>query len=210
MDVSKLPRLSKTEAGGSTEGAPPGQTPQPQVNPPAQAIQPLQAPVGAAPGIGIEIWITIIVGLLFLALGRGFARYEVARIKHQPYHTGILWQEGPLSGTEVPYPQLDASFGLPYYSDSGLFVFGVALILGALAQLLWLTRLPGKMLVAWIALLAVAAATIYNLFVCAKLFGADITPILSLLCVALGGYEVYVAWRLITPPRVNPPAPGSP
>ena len=190
MDVSKLPRLSKTESEGSDQAGPPGQTA------PARPVLPLQY----GQSFGIEIWITIIVGLLFLALGRSFARYEVATMTHHPYHTGTLWQEGPLSGTEVPYPQLDASFGLPYYSDSGFFLFGAALILAALAQLLSFTRLPGKILVAWAALICVAAATAYNLFVCAKLIGADITPILSLLCVAFGGYEVYLAWRLVKPP----------
>lgn len=134
-----------------------------------------------------------------MALGRTFAQYEIGRLTHHPYHTNVSWQQGAKEGQEVPYPQLDESFGLPYYSDSGLFLFGLALVVSALACLLGITRLRVRGAATTLALLLVLAATAYNIFVSAKLFGVGITPVLSLLCVAFGGYEAYIQYRSLRP-----------
>ena len=150
-------------------------------------------------GIGAEVWFAVIIGLIFMALGRTFAQYEIGKLAHHPYHTNVTWQQGPNEGNEVPYPELDESFGLPFYSDSGLFLFGLSLILVAFAQIWSVTHLPLKVLIGWVALLIAVLATGYNLFVSAKLFGAGITPVLSLLCVAFGGYEVFLQFRAVRP-----------
>lgn len=193
MDVSKLPRLSKTETPAQTDGrdvAPPATVPTNDARPPY--------PVDRA-AIGVDVWIAVIVGLILMALGRTFAQYEIGRFTHQPYHTGVTWQQGPNEGQEVPYPQLDESFGLPYYSDSGLFLFGLALVIAGLAQLVGMTRLRIHGALTRLALLLVLAATAYNIFVSAKLFGVGITPVLSLLCVAFGGYEAFLQYRSLRP-----------
>jgi len=200
MDMSKLPRLSKT------------QTPAPPDTVAATTPDAPDAPVAPAPqiqrvdpiGVGAEVWFAVIVGLILMALGRTYAQYELGRLSHHPYHTGQVWQQGPLEGQEVQYPELDASYGLPYYSDSGLFLFGLSLVIAAAARLLSVTRLSIRGALAWLALLLVLAATLYNIFVSAKLFGADITPVLSLLCVAFGGYEVFLQYRSLRPMAAAP------
>ena len=127
MDISKLPRMSKTEGQApSTEPVPVAES---SSQPPPVRV----AVVSHEPGLGLEMWITVILALVFLALGRDFAKYTISLASHQPYHTGATWQEGSNAGQEVPYPQLDASFGLPFWSDSGMFFFGAAMLISAAA-----------------------------------------------------------------------------
>ena len=198
MDISKLPRLSKTEGQAPGTGEQPAaETPSPDVPP----VPTTRLIVYQEPGFGLEMWITLILALLFLALGRQFASYAIATAGHQTYHTGVTWQEGANAGQEVPYPQLDASFGLPYWSDSGLLFFGLALLVSAASLVVATLHLRGRKLFGWIALVVVVASVLYNLFVSVKLVAANITPLLSLVCVGLGGYEAYLQYRAIRGPR---------
>jgi hypothetical protein len=197
MDISKLPRMSKTE----------GQAPSTEP-PPAAGDSSQPAPVHVAvmyhePGLGLEMWITVILALLFLALGRDFAKYAIAVTTHQTYHTGATWQEGPNAGQEVPYTQLDASFGLPVWSDSGMFFFGTAMLVSAGALAVSALRWRASRAIGWFALAALVGAIFYNCLVAAKLMGANITPLLSLVCIGLGGYEVYLQYRAIKGPSRN-------
>jgi hypothetical protein len=188
MDVSKLPRLSNTD---SPQTPPDSSTPEPSApapQPPPSRFDPV--------GIGAEVWFAVIIGLIFMAIGNAFAQYEIGKLTHHPYHTKVFWQEGPNEGAEVLYPDL---MGEQYYSDSGLFFFGLSLIIVAFAQVLSMTRLPMRGLIGWGALGIAILATGYNIFVSAKLFSIGIIPVLSLLCVALGGYEVFLQFRVVGP-----------
>ena len=191
MDISKLPRMSKTEGlAPSTEPVP------------APESSPARMPVPVAivyqePGLGLEMWITVILALLFLALGRDFAKYSFSLATHQPYHTATTWQEGPRAGQEVPYPELDASFGLPFWSDSGQFFFGVAMLISAGALAIAALQWKARRAIGWLAMVVILGAMLYNGLVAAKLVGANITPLLSLLCIGLGGYEVYIQYRAV-------------
>jgi hypothetical protein len=188
MDVSKLPRLSKTQTPPPSDAAPLASPEHSEYRAPLQTLDPI--------GVGAEVWFAVIVGLILMALGRTYAQYELGRLTRHPYHTHVNWTEWPMDGQEVGYPDLE---GLDYYSDSGLFLFGLSLVIAAAAHLMSVTRLRIRRPFAWLAMLLVLAATIYNIFVSAKLFGIGITPVLSLLCVAFGGFEVFLQYRSLRP-----------
>lgn len=138
-----------------------------------------------------EVWIGLIIGIVLMLYTRPFGSYLFSLVTRQPFHTGVNWTDGPNAGQEVPYTQLE---GGTFYSDSSIFLFGLALVLGALAQALQLTRLPGRRAAAWFSLVCVLLATLYNVVAVVVLLQANITPLMSLLCVGIGGYIIYYEW----------------
>ena len=118
MDLSKLPRKPQAPDAGSATPASPS-VPQPPTDHSSSAAQ---------IGLGADIWFMSIVGLVLIYCGRSFISYELAQMRHQPYHTGVTWNTSDKAGEEVAYPDLDAGGvrGGQYYTDSCLFLFGVA------------------------------------------------------------------------------------
>lgn len=252
MDLSKLPRLSKTE-------------------PPAGDAAPLAAPAGNAPpgargafcdqcgaalrtgarfcdscgtatsaagrettgavptpglgyaptappsdggGLAIDIWISIIIGLLFLFLGWDYARYTGSRIFHTPYHTGIVWNEGPKANQEVAVSELEpekrAAFDQQMMTSGALLFFACSLLIDGLVRVLAWARVPGGRAFVAIGLCITLFALCYNLYVCMRLLKAGVTPLLSLICVAFGGYIAFSQWMTFqmmgqAPARPAPP-----
>lgn len=149
------------------------------------------------PGIGLEIWFGAIVGLLFVLLTRQFGVYLFDRATGRPYHTDILWMQGPNEGREVPYTELE---GGTFYSDSAVFLFGAALLIEA--GCLLVTRFIGALRpVVWLILLITLAAVAWNVVASVILLRDGITPVLSVLCIAIGGYMLYVQWNLLSSER---------
>jgi hypothetical protein len=181
MDVSKLPRLSKTQTPET-----PGDLPAPESPP----TVPSESRLEATPGVGAEVWFAVILAIILMLIGRPFGSYLVATATHKPFHTGVVWSEGDKEGQEVPYLELD---GHPVYSDSGPFLFGVALLVSALSQLVPVRRVGTKQIVVGLSLILMVLATAYNVYVVMKIqqFGL---PIISLLCVAFGGYIAFHEW----------------
>jgi uncharacterized membrane protein YhaH (DUF805 family) len=142
------------------------------------------------------MWITVILALIFLALGRQFASYAIATAGHRPFHTQAFWDSGPKAGEEVDYHELA---GLAYWSDSAMLFFGIALLVSGASLAVATLRWHGRRLFGWLAMIVIIAAAVYNGFVAVKLVAADITPLLSLLCIGLGGYEIYLQYRAIKP-----------
>jgi hypothetical protein len=200
MDVSKLPRLSKTSVPGDQPA------PAPAASQPTPRVAPDVPDRLDAASIGAEVWVAVIVGLILMLIGGNFARYEVGKWTHHPYHTNFNWTEGPKEGQEVDYPELD---GLQMYSDSGLFLFGLALMVVAILQLTLVFRPTLARPATVFSLALVVAAVAYNLFVSFKLYSIQILPILSLLCVAFGGFEAFMLYRLIPRPAPVPFPPMS-
>ncbi len=197
MDMSKLPRLSQTNRADVPNPVGGGTT----VPPPAQRTHDVpdydSRDRGGAVSdysIGAEVWISVILGLVFIFMGSNFARYAGATLAGKPFHTNVNWMAGEKEGQEVAYFELG---GGTAYTDSGLFLFGLALVLEALALLVAQTRIPGKRAFVGFALFVTLAATAYNLFVMVKLFGLGITPLTSLIAVAIGGYMATYQWRLL-------------
>jgi hypothetical protein len=185
MDVSKLPRLSETKPQGSGAESSEAQAPAPQT-PPAPS-RPVDYGTGERAMIGAEIWFSVIIGLILVLYTAHFGKFLIATATGHEFHTGVLWSDGtPNAGKEVPYTQLE---GGTFFSDSSLFFFGVAILIGAVAQFAW--EFLGKRGFAWFSLIITAMATLYCIVAVVILMqiGAGL-PLMTLLCVALGGYAV--------------------
>lgn len=192
MDMSKLPRLSKTEA------PPP---PDPADALPAEPAQSTrieyqsrvpQGPID--PGIGAQVWLSAIFGILCIYLGKSFGGYLVSRLTGQPFHTNVNWTSGPKAGSEVAYPELE---GFAIWNDSAMFVFGIALLLEAAIVATIYTRFRFKKPLLALGLLVAAAATLFNLVVIFKLLSAQAgLPLWSMLAVAYGGFIVAYEWKM--------------
>ena len=201
MDLSKLPRLSETAP------TPPDPAPAPQNAPPTpgQSAAPPRIPSEIHPDfnieyrspIGAEIWISAVIGLIFIMMGWTFARYLVATVAGRPFPTGVIWTEGEKAGTEVSYFDLQ---GHVFWNDSAMFLFGLALLMEAVV--LYAISTNSKHTNAFIRLgVAIAfLATVYNLIVAGIFLNSGIPPIMSLLAVAFGGYITLYLWRML-PPR---------
>jgi hypothetical protein len=224
MDLSKLPKLSQTPAPPT--GSPAPADPADDTPPPAVAVNPYTAwcrechapnlpgsrfcagcggklksdnpsPLGVT--MGAEVWISAVLGLLFMLLGRPFGSWLYARITGGEHHTGVVWSEGTeKAGQEVAYWDLQ---GFPALEQSAIFLFGLAMVLEALALATVYSRFRAKRIVLVFAILVALAATIYNLFVTVKLFGAGFTPLMPIFAVAFGGYILACEWRLLPETR---------
>jgi hypothetical protein len=206
MDLSKLPKFSQTPQ-------PPPENPPPSGN--AMLFCECGAPVAAGsrfcPHCGrkfrgdeaaasllaedvhpAEIWITGFLGVIFMLMGMTFAKWAIAKMTGQPFHTMVNWTSGPKSGQEVDYFELQ---GFSAWTDMGVFLFGLSMLLEAIALIFVLL---GKLRLAAVllALLVTGATFLLNALVVVKLFGAGVLPILSLLAVAFAGFMVMRLWAL--------------
>jgi hypothetical protein len=239
MDLSKLPRLSKTDAAspppdGATatapDGVPPGQPVATSRAFCASCGAPLRAearfcdscgaptnpaaldynsPIRADAGIGAEVWLSAIIGVVLMLMGRSFGGYLLASLTGQTYNTNTTWSVGPKAGQPVDYWELE---GFTALSDSAIWLFGFAMVLEAIVLAVVNTRFKAKVGLLWFALFVTVLVAVYNLVVAIKIMSAGYAPpIMSLLAVAFGGYIAVFEWRLLQqlrpPPRaavVNP------
>jgi hypothetical protein len=194
MDLSKLPKLS-----GEAPADPPAiADPPPSLadNPPARAVEPLTyaAAVSAPFSAAADIWVSLIIGLLLLYVGRSFAQFALASMTGKPFHTGVEWTAGAAQTGEVPYFQLE---GYTAWSDTGIFLFGLVLLLDAIVLALT-ARIPGRARpVLWFAAAMTAACVLSNAILCVLMFSAGITPLASVVAVAVGGWIFLDQWRLL-------------
>jgi len=196
MDMSKLPRLSNSR----NETPPPEDAlPPPEQPIPAQAhYNPRETPMTQGQLLGAEVWLSAILGIIFMLMGRNFAVWALTKLFGGTYHTQVNWTSGPLAGQEVAYPEL---VGFVMLTDASIFVFGLALLFEAIVLFASSTskglRRPLLMLAFGITVLAIA----FNLFACAKLMANNITPLISLLGTAFAVYIAIYQWALLKPPR---------
>lgn len=183
MDYSKLPKLS------STPPPPPPAAPPPPGN---------AAPITA--GIGAEVWISAIVGIVLMLLGRSFGAWAITTLTGGTYETGVNWISGPLAGQPVGYWELA---GGTAWTDSGIFLLGLALILEAIALLAAATGTRMRIGLIRFALVLTLAATLYNGVVVGILFSMNILPLLSILAFGFGGYIAAYEYRLLKAAKGN-------
>ena len=204
MDMSKLPRLSQTNKDDAPTPVP-GGTPAPPAPDPNRTVPDYQ-PRDRGPydgggydgydrgySVGAEVWISVIFAIVYMFIGFNFARYVAAKVTGGTYHTNVNWTAGEKAGQEVDYYDLQ---GGTAHSDSAMFLFGLALLLEAIAMLIAHSGAPAKRFFVGFALFVTLLATAYNLFVIVKLFGMGITPLMSVIAVAIGGYMATYQWRL--------------
>jgi len=170
MNLDKLPKLSQTPA------------------PPTPAVVdglPFAAPhVGnARSGFTADVWIGLVIGLIFLVLGSRFGEWVFSKMTGNAHHTKVNWTAGDKAGQEVAYWDLQ---GFTALSDLSLLLTGVALIAAALA---WWKVGRGKMgqITFAIATLLLIVAGLINMLVVVKL---GMGAIISLLGIAILGYEL--------------------
>lgn len=203
MDLSKLPKLSDTKAAAeaagvdpspeqaampvTTPGTTPGTTPVASVTPPMAYRAPTTA---YPPTLGADVWISTVIGLLFVFLGMTFARFAVATLTHHSFDTGVEWMDpDPRAGQPVAYFELQ---GYTAWTDMGAFLFGLTLLLEAAGKSAVVLR-PGtasRAVLAFAAVLTLASVGL-NLCACGLLLHVGITPILSGLAVAFGGWILF-------------------
>lgn len=175
MDLSKLPKLSNTP-------------------PPPPPSPPLDYAPRVSAGSGAEIWISSIVGIVLLLLGRSFAAWAFTTLTGGTYQTGLNWVTGPLAGQPVRYWELAGGIA---WTDSGIFLLGLALILEAIVILAATSARRNPVALILFALVLTIAATVYNGVVAGILLTMDILPLLSILAFGFGGYIAAYEFRLL-------------
>jgi len=201
MDLSKLPKMSNTQAARAAADPQPPADAAPGAPPPLPPAAPANAPLPvygdagvAFIGAGAQAWFSAIIGLVFILLGWQFAKFLFATLSGQAYVTNVTWTTPGREGQPVHYFDLQ---GFQALSDSAMFVFGVALLLEAALFTILNRRLAAKALLLKVALAFTVLATAYNLYAAARMIGVGFTPVFSLVVVAVGGYMAMSQWRLL-------------
>jgi hypothetical protein len=177
MDISKLPKLSKT----SESQSPPDPIEEP-IQPPA--FPPITYNVVAASSIGLaEAWISIGLGILLLFIFPNTIRYF-----HSP---ADFEQNNPVTdaqGNAISYPK-----SVFFLEDLGVTVFAAALLLEGIA--LVAIRKIGPL---WIAFAVTVAATVFNIVVIARVYPVNGFQLINGVGVVILGYMALTQWRLIS------------
>jgi hypothetical protein len=183
MDMSKLPRLSKTETP-----APSGDR---DVETPPTGIAPVEygrperyyrVPNGRGP----EAWISVGVGLILLFAFPHFTQWW----GHAVFHTrtpSFLPITSSEDGSVIPYPKSDF-----FLNDLAIASFAYALILEGIALLLAGRNRPGIVL---FALLITIVAVGLNAWYLVSSFGDGIA-LVSAFAIVFGGYMIWFEWNL--------------
>jgi hypothetical protein len=195
MDMSKLPRLSNT---AQSTPPPAGDAPAPPAPDPPIPSRPeppySEQPMTQGLLMGAEVWLTGVLGLIFMLLGKNFGIYLISKLTGGVYHTGVNWTAGPLTGTEVSYPDLQ---GFVMWTDASLFLFGLAMVFEAIVLFASSgargLRRPLIRLAFAITILAIG----FNLIACVKLISGGATPFISLLATAFAVYIAMYEWTLL-------------
>lgn len=178
MDVSKLPRLSKTETPAASTD-PPAPTPAP-------ADYGQQGPFRRVySGRGPEAWISVGIGLILLFAFPRFTQWWV----HTVFHTKapLPFTVTDANGDEIAYRQ-----SMFFFSDLAIASFAYALIVEGIALLLAGRNRPAAV---WFALVVTIAAVALNAWYLVSSFGEGLA-LVSAFAVVLGGYMIWFQWTL--------------
>jgi hypothetical protein len=178
MDVSKLPRLSKTDPPPPAAPASPPSSP---ADGRERVIVEYRVVHDALPA-GPEAWISGIAALLLLLLFPRMLQF----VFHKLFGSAFTWtftdpQGGPLTYTQTIF----------FWGDLVITVFAIVLLLDAIV-LLWGRS---KIVVAG-ALALTVAATLGNLVYLLATFNQGVA-IMSAVAVAYGGFIIIHEWRLL-------------
>ena len=183
MDVSKLPRFSKTQTPQSPPGEP---DPTPATPTPAEDIRSLP-PSQQLSGRGPEAWISIGVGLIFLLVFPHFTQWWT----HVVFHTAtpsFLPITDSNTGAEVPYPK-----SIFFMSDLCIALFAYALVIEGIALLL--ARGPALVMLAFV---VAVASVLLNAYYLIASYNESGLSIVSAIAVVFGGYMAWYQWHLLT------------
>lgn len=177
MDLSKLPKLSKTgESQPAPDSAPPAA-------PPTVDYAQLNRAVMAS-SIGLaEAWISIALGVLLLFIFPNTIHYLHSPAEFQANNAITDAQQNP-----IPYVK-----SVFFWTDLGVTVFAAALILEGIA--LALTRKVGPL---WVAFVVTVLGAAFNIAVIAHAQPIIGFPMICGIGVVVLGYMALTQWRLIS------------
>lgn len=183
VDMSKLPRLSKTPTAAPADP--------PVADPPPSPAYPLAYGYGSEAripsGRGPEAWLSIGVGLIFLFLFPHFTQWWV----HAAFHTKAVPSFLPITdsstGAEIPYAKSDF-----FFNDLCIASFAYALIVEGIALVVAGRNRPGVVL---FALAITTAAVVLNGWFLVSSFGEGF-PLVSAIAILFGGYMIWFQWTL--------------
>jgi hypothetical protein len=214
MDLSKLPRLSKTptppaegQAPATTSPTLPADTavfPCPYCRANVRvgakfcdscgaAISKRAARGGAAP----EAFIGIVIGLLVLLFAPMTLKYASFKVFHttppfvDPETNARVEYVTLTDGSRIPYPQY-----YEFWSDLAVTSFGIALIVEGIVLLL--SRSPVAIV---IALAVTVSASLANLIYFVATYSSHGLALLSAIAVVIGIYMAWFQWRLLQAAR---------
>jgi hypothetical protein len=177
MDLSKLPKLSKTAENQPAPDSAPEPSAPPIPPPPFQSLP------AKSPAIGLaEAWISIGLGILLLIIFPNTIKFICSPSAFQ--------QNNPVtdaSNNTIPYMQ-----SVFFWTDSGITVFAAALIVEGIV--LAAARKVGPVIFAFV---VTAAAAIFNVIVIIHAQPITGFPIVCGLGVVLLGYMALTQWRII-------------
>lgn len=163
MDLSKLPKLSQTPV------------------PPSEQSPPAARTMPAAP-VGPEVWISFAVGVILLLYYRRFLQWACSRMFGTSF--GEFYKP---DGTMVPYTQVSV-----FWSDLGITLFGIALILESLVL-----AFARRRALIWIVFAFTLGMIGYNLWYLISSYSDHGLAVVSALAVAFGGYIALHQWGLL-------------
>jgi hypothetical protein len=187
MDLSKLPRLSETDRHA------------PAPEPPPEPARVLDYGHASAEPMGAQIWLSAILGVVFLMMGWNFARFLGAKMMGRAFDTGVTWTTGAKSGQPVDYFDLQ---GYTAYTDASLFLFGLALVMEAAVMAFARRNTRGARALVTLSFVLIAGMTLFNIIVAGMLLQSGVMPIFSVLAVAFGGFMSMSAWQQLTQMRL--------
>lgn len=215
MDLSKLPRLSKTASPpGEPEPAPvpaldyaAGTMPCPFCKAPirigarfcdACGAQ-LSGRSGGALSAGPEPWAGIIIAILLMMIFPNFLKYSSSKVFHTTFAPYVDPETNqPVNyvlmtdGSKMPYPKL-----LDFWSDLVVTSFAIALLLEGIVLLIWLRA--GPVLLTFI---VSVIATVANLVYVVGSYHSGLATA-SIIAVVIGLYMSVYEWKLFQALRSN-------
>lgn len=194
MDFSQLPKMSDTPKPPPPENDEPTETAPSRPRDPsavASAQPAINASMDGGFGFGFaSVWISLILGFILLMLGANFGRWATATLAGKPFNTGVEWSAaaGDKAGQMVGYFDLQ---GGTAWSETGLFLMGIALLLDAMLMFVYFRRgAPSKALVLG-AIFFTGLALAINVLVAIKLFGMGILPLITMCAILVGGMILF-------------------
>ena len=230
MDLSKLPRLSRTPTspdapnagGGNSAGDAAGQPIGYQ--PPAAYRSYRDEDEG--PLNFLDIFLAVGMGLLFMFLGQTYGKHLLGNKEAYPEitSTGYVWMAPhPKAGQPIlpeelspenrkAYDQQVVGRRMGIVSEASLFLFGAGLalagLLGVAGHLAFLP-LRARQAAAALGLAATVGGMAYALWAITVMLGAGITPLMTMVAMLVGGLSLFMqagALRsLVGGPMTGPP-----
>jgi hypothetical protein len=185
MDLSKLPKLSKTNEAQQLDAQmrppPPMESSAAQPEPQPAKVTYVWSSQTAAAGGWSETWLSIGIGIFLLLFQPRFLQWLSSRLLHTHFDEFL-----DADGNIVPYQTLPE-----FWSDLGPTLFGIVFIVDGL--LIFSRRRE----LYWTAFGLTIVATVYNLVWCIGSYSKYGFAPISFLAVIFGGFIAIAQWRLI-------------